>query len=92
MEQVNGIAVAFAHFASIKPGYGGNIVINLRFRDHKHFAILIIVFDSDVTSDFQMLFLVLADRNHIAADDEDVRRHEFGDEFVGERQRAALRA
>ena len=58
------------------------------FRNRKDFAVLIVEFDRDVSGDFEVLLLILADRHQIALVDQDVRghQHRIGEEAVVRRE------
>jgi len=61
---------------AVDAGDGRHFIINLRIRQGEDVTVGVIDPDGDVTGDFNMLFLILADRNFFALKEEDVGGHE----------------
>src|SRR5258707_11853394 len=77
-KNLNRIAVAFAHLLAIRAGDFGDFGADLGFWNDKGRAVLLIELYGYVTSDLDVLLLVLADGDDVGIINQNVRRHEDG--------------
>jgi len=60
-KEVDGVAVALAHLLPVETGDGGNLFVDLRFRDGEDLTVLVVELDGDVACHLDVLFLIAAE-------------------------------
>ena len=77
-ENLNGVAVALAHFLAVATRHDGRFFADERFGHDEGLAVGLVELDGDVAGDFDVLLLVAADGDEVGIVDENIGGHEDG--------------
>ena len=84
-EDVDRIFIAFAHLPSVEPGHCRGFFTDAGFRNHEQtITVTVVKLLRDVPGHFEVLLLILAHRNDVRIEDDDVRslQDRVGEESV----------